>query len=64
MDYSLKTISIGASDGDLYFEGLRGRFDLLDKLGTGKLHSAGSWPMAGQAVPSKRAIHSAIGSEA
>ncbi len=37
MNYSLKPISIGASDGDLNFEGLKGHFDLLDKLGTGKL---------------------------
>ena len=28
-DYSLKTISIGSSGGDLPFEGLGGRFDKL-----------------------------------
>jgi hypothetical protein len=40
MDYSLKTISIGVSGGDLNFEGLK------------------------KALPFKRAMHSAMGSEA
>ena len=41
MDYSLKTISIGAGGGDLNFEGLRGHFFQADYT---FCHSSGAYP--------------------